>query len=167
MNKLLAGIRTPSTLGSLLHCLAWGNVRQIEKVPREVLARPAAHTPLLPAAGTVAFLHLDAIHKCTYGSAKQGAGFGHTKIGGRGPHTAFASKNKQAFTARLIVRRVKRLSPHATIGQGELFQHLPVSRDLHRLPVSTCPRPNNSIMTTRSWSRSSPTWSGPAPRPGS
>jgi len=251
MDKLFDGIRAPSTLGSFLRCLRWGNVRQIEKVSREVLARLAAHTPLLPGAGTVAFLDVDAMQKRTYGYNKQGAAFGHTKIQGKsvlvrglnvlastlstplaapvvtgtrlrggnasssrgaesfvaesitaaraagatgilimrgdsafysagviaacrraGAHfsvtakmdpkikaaiaaidpgawtpitypgaifdeqagcwvsdaeiaevtyTAFASKNKQAVTARLIVRRVKRLNPKAVIGQDELF----------------------------------------------
>ncbi|MFC5822040.1 hypothetical protein [Nonomuraea harbinensis] len=83
MDKLFAGIRAPSTLGSFLRCLRWGNVRQIEKVSRELLARLAAHTPLLPAAGTVAFLDVDSMQKRTYGYAKQGAGFGHTKIQGK------------------------------------------------------------------------------------
>ncbi|MBF8193663.1 transposase [Nonomuraea sp. K274] len=36
-------------------------------------------------------------------------------------YTAFASKKGQAVTARLIVRRVKRLNQQATIGQDELF----------------------------------------------
>jgi hypothetical protein len=36
-------------------------------------------------------------------------------------YTAFASKKGKAITARLIVRRVKDLSPRAAQGQGELF----------------------------------------------
>jgi hypothetical protein len=36
-------------------------------------------------------------------------------------YTAFASKKNQATTGRLMVRRVKRLSPRAGIGQDELF----------------------------------------------
>ena len=36
-------------------------------------------------------------------------------------YTAFASKKGQAITARLIVRRVRDLSPKAAAGQGELF----------------------------------------------
>jgi hypothetical protein len=36
-------------------------------------------------------------------------------------YTAFTSKKRQAVTARLIVRRVKRLNPKATGGQDELF----------------------------------------------
>jgi hypothetical protein len=37
------------------------------------------------------------------------------------PYTAFASKKGQAITARLIVRRVKRLDQRANQEQGELF----------------------------------------------
>ncbi|MGB6457945.1 MAG: transposase, partial [Streptosporangiaceae bacterium] len=37
------------------------------------------------------------------------------------PYTAFASRKGQAITARLIVRRVRDLSPKAAAGQGELF----------------------------------------------
>ncbi len=37
-------------------------------------------------------------------------------------YTAFASKKGQAVTARLIVRRVKRLNPEAAAGQDELFR---------------------------------------------
>jgi hypothetical protein len=34
MTKVFGGIRAPSTLGSFLRCLAWGNVRQMEKTGR-------------------------------------------------------------------------------------------------------------------------------------
>jgi Transposase DDE domain group 1 len=83
MDKLFDQVRAPSTLGSFLRCLSWGNVRQIEKVSREFLARLAACAPLLPGAGTVAFLDVDSTQKRTYGYAKQGSGFGHTKIQGK------------------------------------------------------------------------------------
>jgi hypothetical protein len=36
-------------------------------------------------------------------------------------YTAFTSKKGRAATARLIVRRVKRLNPQAAVGQDELF----------------------------------------------
>jgi hypothetical protein len=83
MDKLFAGIRAPSTLGSFLRVLSWGNVRQIEKVSRRFLAALAAHTPLLPGTETLAFLDVDSMQRRVYGYAKQGAGFGHTKIGGK------------------------------------------------------------------------------------
>ena len=48
-----------------------------------MLAALAAHTPLLPGAGTLAFLDVDSMQRHTYGYAKQGSGFGHTKIQGK------------------------------------------------------------------------------------
>ena len=63
MDKAFDGIRAPSTLGSFLRGLTWGNVRQIEKVHRGFLGRLAAHAPLLPGAGTLAFLDLDSMQR--------------------------------------------------------------------------------------------------------
>jgi hypothetical protein len=83
MTKLFRGVRAPSTLGSFLRSFTWGNVRQIEKVARELLVGLCAHTPLLPGAEVVAFLDIDSTQKRIYGPAKQGAGFGHTKIQGK------------------------------------------------------------------------------------
>ncbi|MFF3670151.1 IS1380 family transposase [Microtetraspora malaysiensis] len=286
MDTLFDGIRAPSTLGSFLRCLNWGNVRQIEKVSRESVVRLATHAPLLPAADTVAFLDVDSMQKRTYGYAKQGAGFGHTKFQGKSvlvrglnvlastlstplaapvitgtrlrggkagsargaesfvaesitaaraagatgillvrgdsafytaaviaacrragarfsvtakmdpkikaaiaaidddawqaieyPNaifdeqagcwvsdaeivetccTAFTSKKGQAVTARLIVRRVKRLNPQAAGGQDELFSNSGITLSSPTARSTWC-RPKNSIVTTRSSSRSSPT----------
>ncbi|MGH3749747.1 MAG: IS1380 family transposase [Micromonosporaceae bacterium] len=83
MGRLFGGVRAPSTLGSFLRCLSWGNARQIEKVGRLVLGRLAGQASLLPGAETLAFVDIDSTQKRVYGPAKQGAGFGHTKIQGR------------------------------------------------------------------------------------
>jgi hypothetical protein len=83
MGKLFSGIRAPSTLGSFLRCLNLGNVRQLHKVHRALLTRLTRHMPLLPGADELAFLDLDSMQKRIYGPAKQGAGFGHTKIQGK------------------------------------------------------------------------------------
>ncbi|TDC04830.1 IS1380 family transposase [Nonomuraea longispora] len=83
MGKLFTGIRAPSTLGSFLRAFTWGNVRQLDTVARQVLAALARHTPLLPGADVLAFLDIDSMQRRTYGYAKQGSGFGHTKIQGK------------------------------------------------------------------------------------
>ena len=80
MSTLFGGVRAPSTLGSHLRCYTWGNVSQLEKAGREFLARLARQAPLLPGAGTLAFIDIDSMQKRVYGHAKQGARFGHTKI---------------------------------------------------------------------------------------
>ena len=80
---LFGGIRAPSSLGSFLRAFTWGNVLQLGKVHRLVLADLAARAPLLPGAGVLAFVDIDSQQNRVYGHAKQGAAFGHTKIQAR------------------------------------------------------------------------------------
>jgi hypothetical protein len=83
MSELFTGIRAPSTLGSFLRSFTWGNVRQLDAVARRLLAELARQVPLLPGGEVLAFVDIDAMQKRVYGHAKQGAGFGHTKIQGK------------------------------------------------------------------------------------
>jgi Transposase DDE domain group 1 len=83
MSALFGGVRAPSTLGSHLRCYTWGNVSQLEKAGREFLAELARRAPLLPGAGTLAFIDIDSMQKRVYGHDKQGARFGHAKIQGK------------------------------------------------------------------------------------
>src|SRR5258707_6421388 len=83
MSTLFGGVRAPSRLGSHLRSYTWGNVGQLEKAGREFLAALAGRTPLLPGAGTLAFIDIDSMQKRVYGHKKQGAKFGHAKIGGK------------------------------------------------------------------------------------
>jgi hypothetical protein len=83
MDVLFAGIRAPSTLGSHLRCYTWGNVLQLEKTGRELLARLSRQAPLLPGADVLAFIDIDSTQKRVYGHKKEGARFGHTKIQGK------------------------------------------------------------------------------------
>ncbi len=83
MGELFDGIRAPSTLGSFLRSFTWGNVRQVEKVSRLLLAELARQAPLLPGAGQLAFVDMDSSQRRVFGHHKQGAAFGHTKIQGK------------------------------------------------------------------------------------
>jgi hypothetical protein len=83
MGSLFGGVRAPSTLGSHLRSYTWGHAAQLEKAAREFLAGLAGLAPLLPGAGTLAFVDIDATQKRVYGHAKQGARFGHSKIAGK------------------------------------------------------------------------------------
>jgi hypothetical protein len=83
MTSLFGGVRAPSTLGSHLRSYRWGNVAQLEKAGREFLIALAGRVPLLPGAGTLAFIDIDSMQKRVYGHQKQGARFGHTKIQGK------------------------------------------------------------------------------------
>lgn len=83
MSRLFDELRAPSTLGSFLRAMRWGNARQVEAVNRAMLARLATHTPLLRGADHLALLDVDSQQKRIYGPTKHGAGFGHTKIQGK------------------------------------------------------------------------------------
>src|SRR3984893_3733047 len=77
------GLRARSTLGSFLRSFSWGNVRHLDAVARHLVANLASAAPLLPGAEVLAFIDMDSMQKRVYGHAKQGAGFGHTKIQGK------------------------------------------------------------------------------------
>jgi hypothetical protein len=83
MKDLFGGVRAPSTLGSFLRSFTWGNVRQLDAAARQLLVNLAGAAPLLPGADVLAFIDMDSMQKRVYGHAKQGAGFGHTKIQGK------------------------------------------------------------------------------------
>ena len=83
MPALFGGVRAPSTLGSHLRSYTWGNVSQLDKAGRSSWPALARQVPLLPGAGTLAFIDIDSTQKRVYGHAKQGARFGHTKIQGK------------------------------------------------------------------------------------
>ena len=84
MPELFGGVRAPSTLGSHLRSFTWGNVRQLEKVNRQLLAELARRAPLLPGKD-IAGVHRyrRACKSGSTGYRKQGAAFGHTKIQGK------------------------------------------------------------------------------------
>ena len=70
MGVLFGGVRAPSTLGSHLRSYTWGNVLQLEKDGRELLARLARRAPLLPGADVLAFVDIDSAQKRVYGHKK-------------------------------------------------------------------------------------------------
>jgi DDE family transposase len=82
MDRLFAGIRAPSTLGTFLRAFTFGHVRQFDSVAAAFLTALARSTPLLPGADQVTFLDLDDTMRETRGYAKQGAGYGYTKVKG-------------------------------------------------------------------------------------
>ena len=82
MGRLFGGIRAPSTLGTFLRAFPFGHVRQLDKVAAGVLANLAGHTPLLGDADQLSLVDVDDTVKPTYGYAKQGAGYGYSKVKG-------------------------------------------------------------------------------------
>jgi hypothetical protein len=82
MSALFGGVYAPSTLGEFLRSFTHGHVRQLQAASREFLVQLARRTPLLPGAGAVTFIDVDSLLRRVYGKQKQGAAFGHAKVGG-------------------------------------------------------------------------------------
>jgi hypothetical protein len=82
MGRLFSRVRAPSTLGSFLRSFTHGHVKQLHAVARRFLPELARHTPLLPGADHVAHVDIDDTIRRTYGYAKQGAGYGYSKVKG-------------------------------------------------------------------------------------
>jgi len=87
--ELFDATRAPSTVGSWLRAHKWSNVRQLDAVSRELLARLwAAGAGPADLAGPLR-IDLDSSIVPVFGRGKQGAAFGYTKV--RGYHPQFAT----------------------------------------------------------------------------
>lgn len=82
MPRLFTGIRAPSTLGTFLRGLCWGDVSSLEAVTRRMLPRLVERVDLLPGASELAFVDIDSKTTQVYGRAKQGARVGHARMYG-------------------------------------------------------------------------------------
>jgi hypothetical protein len=82
MPSLFASVYAPSTVGEFLREFTHGHVRQLQAAGRDVLVGLAARVPLLDGAHVLTFVDVDSMLRRVYGKQKQGAGFGHAKVGG-------------------------------------------------------------------------------------
>ena len=98
---LFDGTRAPSTVGSWLRAYKWSNVRQLDAVSRELLARLwAAGAGPADLAGPLT-IDLDSTIVEVHGRAKQGAAFGYTKVRGYHPQLATCAQTGQVLMSRL------------------------------------------------------------------
>jgi hypothetical protein len=93
--------RAPSTVGTWLRDFKWHNVRQLDAVSRELLARQwaAGAGPVDLAAPMT--IDVDSTIVPVFGRGKQGAAFGYTKIRGYHPQLATLAETGQVLFARL------------------------------------------------------------------
>jgi hypothetical protein len=82
MGKVFDACYAPSTLGSFLRAFTFGHVRQLDAVASGLLDGLAARTPLLAGLHGPVLIDLDDTIIEVHGHAKQGAGFGYTKVRG-------------------------------------------------------------------------------------
>jgi hypothetical protein len=100
-SQLFDGTRAPSTIGSWLRAHKWSNVRQLDAVSRELLARlwAAGAGPADLAAPLT--IDLDSTIVEVHGRGKQGAAFGYTKVRGYHPQLATCAQTGQVLMSRL------------------------------------------------------------------
>jgi hypothetical protein len=121
MGLLFGGVYAPSTLGSFLRAFTHGHVRQLQSAAGDVLVGLAASTPLLPGVDQLCFVDIDSMLRRVYGKAKQGAAFGHTKIGGysvrlRGYHPLLATLSTPMCAPVVAATRLR--AGNAAAGRG-------------------------------------------------
>lgn len=99
--ELFNSTRAPSTIGSWLRAHRWSNVRQLDAVSRELLARlwSAGAGPADPAGRLT--IDLDSSIVEVYGRGKQGAAFGYTKVRGYHPQFATCASTGMVLFSRL------------------------------------------------------------------
>ncbi len=160
MPALFGGIRAPSTLGSFLRSFTWGNVRQLDAVARLLLAELARRAPLLPGAEVLAFIDMDSTQKRVYGHAKQGAGFGHTKIQGKSllvrglnalPPGCVAATRPPPGAPRPSPR--ERSPPHGPPDAPGPWWRGPTRRSTPRRSPAPCAGPGRSSRSPCGWTR--------------
>src|SRR3954452_9584080 len=83
MRQLFGGVYAPATLGQFLREFSHGHTLQLASVLRTHLVNLVEVTDLLPGIGEQAFIDIDSLLRPTFGHAKQGASYGHTKIAGK------------------------------------------------------------------------------------
>ncbi|MGH3952262.1 MAG: IS1380 family transposase [Acidimicrobiales bacterium] len=92
-------VLAPSTLGTFLRSFTWGHARQLDAVAGELLARAWAAGA---GPGDAPFtIDVDSSIHETYGLAKQGGVFGHTKVRGYHPLYAVAAGTGDVLGCRL------------------------------------------------------------------
>jgi hypothetical protein len=112
MGRIFAWAYAPSTLGSFLRAFTFGHVRQLDAVAARfllALARLVGLAPRLPQAGDTggyAFLDVDDTIIEVHGHAKQGAGFGYTRV--RGLNALLATLTTSSSAPLVVAQRLRK-----------------------------------------------------------
>jgi hypothetical protein len=95
--SLFDATRAPSTIGSWLRAHKWSNVRQLDAVSRELLARLWAASAGPAERSAPLTIDVDSTIVEVHGRAKQGAAFGYTKVRGYHPQLATCAQTGQVL----------------------------------------------------------------------
>jgi hypothetical protein len=122
MNRLFAGVRAPSTLGTFLRSFTHGHVQQLDKTGGGLLAGLADRVPGLLAGGEVdgiAFIDVDDTVREVHGYAKQGAAFGYSKV--RGLNIQLATISTPTAAPVIARARLRKGNTASATGAGRML----------------------------------------------
>jgi hypothetical protein len=130
MGRVFAAAYAPSTLGSFLRAFPFGHVRQLDAVAARFLAELAVRVPIVPVpvAGPVVIDVDDTIVE-VHGYAKQGAGFGYSKV--RGLNALLATVTTPAGAPLVVAQRLRKGSCGSSRGARRLVAD--AAAEVHRL----------------------------------
>jgi Transposase DDE domain group 1 len=118
MRRVFAHAYASSTLGSFLRAFSFGHVRQLDAVAARFLARVAARAPVVAGIGESAIVDVDDTVIEVHGYAKQGAGFGYTKV--RGLNALLATVTTATAAPVIVAQRLRQGSANSARGAHRL-----------------------------------------------
>ena len=123
MARVVAGVRAPSTLGTFLRTFTHGHVQQVDKISAAVLAGLTGQVPGLLAGGRqddgMIFIDVDDTIRAVHGYAKQGAGFGYSRV--RGLNVQLATASTPACAPVVVRARLRRGNIASHAGSARLL----------------------------------------------
>ena len=118
MRRLFDRPYAASTLGAFLRSFTFGHVRQLDAVASRFLAGLGGRTSLLPATDGLTFVDIDDSIVEVHGYAKQGAGFGYTRV--RGLNMALATVCTARSAPVVLTQRLRKGSTNSARGAKRL-----------------------------------------------
>ena len=120
MGRVFARAYAPSTLGSFLRSFSFGHVRQLDAVASRFLTNLAAQAPQVVGDGTGGRVLVDVDDTIieVHGHAKQGAGFGYSKV--RGLNALLATVTTAGSAPVVVAQRLRKGSYGSSRGATRL-----------------------------------------------
>jgi hypothetical protein len=123
MGRIFTGGYAPSTLGSFLRSFAFGHIRQLDAVASRFLLALAGLAGMFTAGhapdfGEYALLDVDDTLIEVHGHAKQGAGFGYTRV--RGINALLATLSTTRLAPVIVAQRLRKGACNSSRGAKRL-----------------------------------------------
>lgn len=119
MKKAFKGCYAPSTLGSFLRSFTFGHVKQLDAVASRFLVNLARKAPLFGTSTGEDFVFVDVDDTIieVHGYAKQGSGYGYSKV--RGLNAVLATASREDTAPVIIAQRLRKGAANSARGANK------------------------------------------------